>query len=169
MTTLALRTATPEDAPLVAEIIRRSFAAQAELTGVNPEEHPSSVAFETAQIVLERMQDGEVAVLAHLDDQPVGSVRYKVDFDDSRKGHINRLAVLPVFRGQGHGQALMTSAENALRELGVRQIEIAIVADFDRLQAYYEHLGYTPTHKRPVHGLPFEVLFQLKHLSRPPA
>ena len=42
----------------------------------------------------------------------------------------------------GYGRAIMTAAENWLRERGVEKIQLLVRADNTRVQAFYETLDY---------------------------
>jgi ribosomal protein S18 acetylase RimI-like enzyme len=106
----------------------------------------------------------ERVVLAYLEDKPIGTIRFSIDLKDSQIGHINRLAVLPSCRGKEYGEQLMNFAEVNLIELGVKLIKIDIVAEFKKLQEYYERLGYSEVIKEGFQTLPFEVLFLRKNI-----
>lgn len=149
----------------VAEIVQSAFEAQAKILGMDCERHPFYAAFETAQMVLERMERGEKVVLGWLDGVPVGTVRYALDPEDADRGWINRLAVLPGHRGMGFGDELMAFAEKRLRELGVKTAHLALVAQFAGLRRYYESHGYGVYEQRKFDAVPFETLFMRKGLD----
>jgi ribosomal protein S18 acetylase RimI-like enzyme len=62
---------------------------------------------------------------------------------DGRKGWINRLAVLPEYRRQGHAVRLVGEAERVLRELGMTVIAALIEGGNDASLALFARLGYT--------------------------
>lgn len=76
------------------------------------------------------------------------------------------MAVIPEFRGFGYGNLLMDYTEMRLEEQGVKLIELSIVAKFEKLQRFYERLGYIPKDKKSFPSLPFEVLFKTIMLIR---
>ena len=77
-----------------------------------------------------------------------------------------RLGVVPGYRGRGLGVELMVYAENYLTKRGAASIELSIVADFLRLQGFYERLGYVASGARSVENLPFQVMSLEKHTAR---
>jgi ribosomal protein S18 acetylase RimI-like enzyme/SAM-dependent methyltransferase len=163
---LTIRTATEADAPVIASIIGESFRTQAELLGISRTDYPNYVAYETEASVRSRLDSGTHIALAAQGDQVVGtvsSVRRHGSFE------ITRLAVLPAQRGKGYGRELMEYAEKRLVALGAAAVEISIVAKFQRLQAYYEQLGYLAVESKRVPSLPFELLYMRKLLETPPA
>jgi hypothetical protein len=61
----------------------------------------------------------------------------------------------------------MAYAEQYLLTNGAAVLELSIVAQFERLQTYYEGLGYSTTDQRRVSSLPFDLLFLVKRLREP--
>ena len=58
-------------------------------------------------------------------------------------------------RSRGYGAALMREVERLARERGAARIELTTNAQRDRARAFYERLGYTPSHvgmKRYIGG-----------------
>lgn len=149
----------------ISHIIRNSFKKQAELLGIRKEEYPNFVAFETVEGVQNRIKNGDHIVIAYYEDEPIGTISYKIDSKQLDKGYIKRLAVLPEFRGNKYGELLMDYAETWLKKNQISRIELSIVAQFDRLQRYYERLGYIPRERKSFSSLPFEVLYMEKTIK----
>ncbi len=61
---------------------------------------------------------------------------------DGRKGWINRLAVLPKCQRMGVGGTMVREAERRFRELGLEIYSCLIMADNERSQQMFAHLGY---------------------------
>ncbi len=74
-----------------------------------------------------------------VDGQLVGAV---VATHDSRKGWINRLAVDPDHRRQGHGVRLIAAAEEVLREQGMHVIAALVESDNPASLALFQKAGY---------------------------
>lgn len=74
-----------------------------------------------------------------VDGQLVGVV---VATHDSRKGWINRLAVDPNHRRQGHGARLIAAAEEELREQGMCVIAALVESDNPVSLALFRKVGY---------------------------
>ena len=65
---------------------------------------------------------------------------------DGHRGWINYLAVHPDFQKKGHGQGIMNSAETRLRELGCPKINLQIRTGNDKIESFYQKLGFTKDH-----------------------
>lgn len=163
---LVVRPALESEAAVVASLIRESFAGQAEALRLSPADCPDYVAFETNSGVQRRMAAGCEVVLAYSGRMTVGTISYDHS-GGAGLGEIMRLAVLPSHRRNGYGRRLMRYAERRLVNAGATAARLSIVAQFTKLQAYYETLGYVGTVRTKVSGLPFELLFMEKQLAPP--
>ena len=76
---------------------------------------------------------------SEVDGQLVGAV---IVTHDSRKGWINRLAVDPAYRRQGHAGRLIAAAEAVLREQGMHVIAALIESDNDASLALFRKTDY---------------------------
>jgi ribosomal protein S18 acetylase RimI-like enzyme len=61
---------------------------------------------------------------------------------DGHRGWVYYVAVDPEQRGKGHGRAIMTAAEDWLRERGIAKLMLMVRPDNAKVQAFYETLGY---------------------------
>lgn len=105
--------------------------------------------------------DGENChyILALDDIYPVATCRWFA----VREGvaEIGRVVVLPEYRGQHLGQAVVAEAEKWMREAGFRKVEISSrvnVADF------YEKMGYCFNESGKAHHDTFECVYMEKEL-----
>lgn len=64
----------------------------------------------------------------------------------ARRAQIEGVRVAADRRGQGLGAAMMADAEARAREAGCRLIQLTSNAARGRARAFYERLGYTPSH-----------------------
>ena len=153
--------ATKVDANTVAGIIRLSFRRQAEILDIQEAKYPNYVAFETEDSVRKRIARGDKVVLGRCAVESIATVSYSLS-ENGEKGEVKRLAVVPNHRARGYGAILMRYAEDKLVDLGAIELEVSIVASFDRLRKYYESLEYQPTGVKTFPSLPFKVLFLRK-------
>jgi ribosomal protein S18 acetylase RimI-like enzyme len=61
---------------------------------------------------------------------------------DGHRGWVYYVAVDPDCRGKGFGRAIMTSAEQWLRERGIAKLQLLVRGDNAKVQAFYETLDY---------------------------
>jgi ribosomal protein S18 acetylase RimI-like enzyme len=62
---------------------------------------------------------------------------------EGHRGWINYLAVLPEFRKQGIGRAIMQEAEKQLKELGCPKINLQVRSSNKEVIAFYQSIGFT--------------------------
>jgi GNAT superfamily N-acetyltransferase len=135
-----LRTATLEDAELIARLTRECWAGKP----ANSSGHR-----ETAASVRENLQDGE-AIIMELAGKPVGSVRfypvYTVLPDGSRAGpvalEVGRLGILPEHRGRGLSTWLMNEVTMRATLRGIQELRLAVRQDEPGLLAFYKRQGF---------------------------
>lgn len=151
-----------EDGKIISMLIQESFKRQAELLNISESDYPDYVAFETEEMARNRIINTQVKIL-FVDAEPIGTIgSYKKD----EIGNIERLAILPRFRGNDYGKLLLEKTETELFNNGCKVINLSIVASFKRLQKYYEQNGYSCNDKKRFPSLPFEVLFLSKNIKQ---
>ncbi|MGB5837334.1 MAG: GNAT family N-acetyltransferase [Albidovulum sp.] len=64
----------------------------------------------------------------------------------SRRAQVESVRVAAHCRGRGIGAALMADAEARARAAGCRLLQLTTNATRDRARAFYERLGFTPSH-----------------------
>ena len=126
----------PEEAPLVRDLMLAAFAEYNQVLTV-----PSSALSETVEDVAEHIRLGG-AVLARVAGEAVGSGRYELRDDHV---YIGRLSVLPAFRGEGIGEAMMLAMEQRGLHAGRTEARIGVRTMLPRNIALYERLGYVVT------------------------
>jgi len=94
----------------------------------------------TGKLLVARSPDGERRI--------VGFVTFLVKTDqyevDCRRGLVENLYVVPDRRGEGIGSALLTRAEQRLREAGAEVISLEAMADNEAARRFYRRHGYEP-------------------------
>lgn len=172
------------DLAAAASVIRRSFADVASRFGLTVENCPGNGAFiqeETLRRDLARgvamyglfMRDGLCGFVAA---KPKSHARRPLrdtaacgnsaalpipspSTDGASVWYLEKLAVLPGYRGGGHGSALLARALDHMRGAGANLVSIGVIADNLPLVAWYERRGFVCTQTRVFATLPFTVQY----------
>lgn len=149
--------------PLCARVIRTSFATVADTFGLTRENCPGHTAFITEQQLQKRFAAGEQMYICLLSDQPAGFFALCPKADG--RVELENLAVLPPYRHQGMGGAMLGfAAETAKEKLGTQQLMIGIMDENVPLRRWYEKHSFACTGRRRFAHLPFTVSFWQKTL-----
>jgi len=81
-------------------------------------------------------EDEAVHFVAYLDGEPVGAARLRAHDDDAK---VERVAVLPAHRGEGHGAAIMREVEGVA---AARDYARVVLHAQTRAAGFYDRLGY---------------------------
>ena len=73
--------------------------------------------------------------------------------------YLERLAVLPEYRGQGYGTRLARHAMASAQKKGAARMSIGIVAAQTELKQWYDRLGFKEGETKGFDHLPFMVTF----------
>jgi ribosomal protein S18 acetylase RimI-like enzyme len=130
---LRVRRAREDEAEIVHRVTQAAFE---EYRGLLPVE--SGALSESVQDVHNALKEGG-AILAVLDDEPVGAARWLREPDGL---YVGRVAVLPTYRRQGIASALMRFLEDLAPELGADAIRIGVRESLPNNLKLYQALGY---------------------------
>ncbi len=84
-------------------------------------------------------EDPGMFLCARAGDRMVGTI---MGSSDGRKGYINRLAVIPEYRGKGIAKALIMAIEDHLNSLGLRIITVLIEDASKESMSLFRSRGY---------------------------
>jgi ribosomal protein S18 acetylase RimI-like enzyme len=91
---------------------------------------------------------GERVYLARAGDSVVGFVMFHVETgayeQDTTRGVVDNVYVVPAHRDRGIGSRLLDAAEAALAEGDVETVGISVLADNEAARRLYERRGYSP-------------------------
>jgi tRNA threonylcarbamoyladenosine biosynthesis protein TsaE len=128
-----IRVATAADSAVVADLIRRAFAAQPRPT--NP---PSSALKETVATVAAHLERGGGAVLER-GGIVVGAVLWEVE-DDAL--YISRISVDPAYRRQGIARALVGETEREARRRGLLRMTLGVRLELEENRELFRSCGF---------------------------
>ena len=134
-----VRPATPDDVPVVDELVRAAYEHYVPRIGREPK--PMTVDY--AQVVEQGQTWVAVEQEAGRQDRLVG-VLVLEHADDHVL--VENLAVLPQAQGAGIGGRLLAHAEEQARARGVRQVRLYTHELMTENRAYYPRRGYRETH-----------------------
>ncbi|AIQ18301.1 hypothetical protein H70357_17580 [Paenibacillus sp. FSL H7-0357] len=154
-----IRKAAVKDGITVSKIITESFKRRTELLQVSETEYPNHVAFETERMAITRINNSTVKIL-FVNDEPIGTIGTR---QEGEIGIIDRLAILPSYRGENYGRLLLEHSENELFNNDCTEIHISLVASYQNLRRFYVEHGYTCISSTTLSGLPCEVLSLRKY------
>lgn len=158
-----IRQAQLDDSLLLAGLIRSSFldvARRFGLTEQNAPRHPSNC---TQEWIVTAMGKGVRHYILEREGSACGCAA--LEQINMEVCYLERLCVLPEFRAQGFGSALVNHVIGFGRGLKADRLEIGIIAADTRLRNWYEHLGFTLTRTAHFAHLPFEVAFLVHELK----
>jgi ribosomal protein S18 acetylase RimI-like enzyme len=92
-----------------------------------------------ADIALARKNANATILLGRENDRIVASAMVG---HDGHRGWVYYVAVDPDWRGQGLGRAIMTAAEDWLRQAGIAKLQLLVRRDNAKASAFYETIGY---------------------------
>jgi GNAT superfamily N-acetyltransferase len=136
-----LRTATLEDAALIARLTRECWVGKPA---------NSSGYTETTETVEKSLREGH-AIIMYLEGVPVGSVRWypimgestpEVTYYGAIAWEIGRLGILPAYRGRGLSTWLMNEIIIRATSSGIEELRLAVRTDEPGLLEFYKRQGF---------------------------
>jgi GNAT superfamily N-acetyltransferase len=83
------------------------------------------------------------------------------------RGYLGLLAVEPALQGRGLGKRLVAAAEDHLKRVGCRAVDLRVVSARSELLLFYERLGYAPTRTSPIpREIELKIPCHFIHLSK---
>lgn len=142
---------------ICADVIRRGFGTVAKDFGLTIENVPTNGAFiKTERLAADREKGNQMFVLTE-NETIVGFMQ--LERADDEKYYLQKISVLPECRHRGYGKELLRTANEKVRAVGGRKIEIAIIEENEQLKKWYIKNGFTHTGTRKFDHLPFTVGF----------
>lgn len=155
--TSAIVEATKRDIHLLARLIRAGFTDVAQRFALTPENCPKHPSNCTSAWIEKDLERGVHYFQLTIDGDAVGCVG--VEKAAAATCYMERLAVLPTYRGRGFGTILARHALGRAAALGVSTVGIGIIAADTGLKDFYKALGFEEGETKTFPHLPFEVAF----------
>ncbi len=146
-----------KDIDTLSNLVRISFTDVAQRFGLTPENCPKHPSNCTPHWIARDMERGVRYFILNPSGNPIGCVG--VEQASPGTCYMERLAVLPQYRGHGYGTILARYAMAQARSMGASRVEIGIIAADNGLKAFYTTLGFEEKQTATFAHLPFEVAF----------
>ncbi len=95
-------------------------------------------------VVVPLLRYGKVYAAVDEEGTPVACAYFMADMNNPENAYLMSVAVLPDFKGQNVGTALLEYALDGLKEYGITKVTLTVdPANFAALSVYREKLGFT--------------------------
>jgi len=160
---MIIKEASKTDIPVLLGILRKSFAGVAKRFNLTVDNCPKNLAFCTEQRIKDDFDRGLNYYILEDDGQSCGCVALEKAGSDVC--YLERLAVLPEHRKKGFGKTLVNHIFDTAQTMGMRRVEIAIIAEDAELKNWYEKFGFVEKETKKFDHLPFVVAFMFVELN----
>ena len=154
-----------KDIPECVQVIRNSFITVANEFGFSADNAPRFTAFAISadrlnyQLEIER----RVMIAYCLDSGKIIGY-YSLLWQDDHQCELNNLCVLPEYRHEGIGAALLHDASDRAQKEGCKKINIGIVEENQVLRKWYEDQGFLHIGTKKFDFFPFTCGYMEKGL-----
>lgn len=145
-------------------VLRRSFATVAEEYGLTEANASTNAAYMTIEKLKEYLKKPVHLYGLFTKGKLIGCVAIEESKSTKRLFYVERLAVIPEERHNGHGCTLMSYAIDQIKEKGGRAVSIGIMNNNKILKQWYEQMGFKENELKRFNHLPFEVCLMSKEL-----
>ena len=145
-------------------VIKESFRTVADELGFTPDNAPRFTAFATTEERLYQQLDNENRYMAafYLDNGKIAGY-YSLLWQENNECELNNLCVLPEYRHNDIGAALLDDAFGKAKREGCVKINIGIVEENKILRKWYEEHGFVHTGTKKFDFFPFTCGFMEKN------
>ncbi|MGJ7913819.1 GNAT family N-acetyltransferase [Neobacillus sp. LXY-1] len=146
------------DAPIIHDLMFKAFMEYKD------EVPPSSALEETVQSITSALIEVEKSIIAFVEDEPVGMVRFQLKEEGL---YFYRLSVIPEKQGQGIAKKLLASLEEYAHKNEISTILCKVRMTMPKNIQLYSSIGYSIDNEEVVHkpnGINIQVVSMLKKL-----
>lgn len=147
-----------------ARLLRESFATVAGEYGLTEELVPMNAAFTTVEKLRVFLERPVLLYGLLVEDVLIGCVAIQPVRGSKRDFSIERLAVSPGCRHQGHGGRLLSHACDSIRKRGAERALLGMMDTNKVLKEWYKSKGFRQIECRTFSHLPFRVCTMCKNL-----
>ncbi len=145
-----------KDIPECVQVIRSSFITVADEFGFSADNAPRFTAFAiSADRLYYQLENDNRLMAAYCLDSGKIIGYYSLLWQDDRQCELNNLCVLPEYRHEGIGAALLRDAFDRAKKEGCEKISIGIVEENRVLRKWYEDQGFIHIGTKKFDFFPF--------------
>ena len=148
-----------------ARVIACSFGTVAKDFGLIADNSPTNPAFLTPAKLSEYLKKPASLYGLVCDEAMIGCVAIEKSKREPNTFYVERLAVMPPHRHNGHGKALIDFAIDMIQKAGGRGASIGIMNQNKPLKDWYLRQGFVERGCKRFEHLPFEVCFMFKSIE----
>ncbi|WP_245308329.1 GNAT family N-acetyltransferase [Halalkalibacter urbisdiaboli] len=149
-------TSKQEDAQIIHRLMHQAFQEY------HASEPPSTALEETVESIQNALNQGEQAIIAYEDHEPIAMVRFRYVNEGL---YFYRLSVLPTKQGKGIAKKLVHQLEIFASERGVKQVFCKVRKDILRNIHLYQRLGYSVCQEERTNHPKLTIVTMSKKLS----
>lgn len=140
-----------------ARVIRESFATVADEFGLTCDNCPTNGAFTEAKHLRSDLGNGNQLFGVFLGRKMIGF--FELVYKENQQAFLEKVAIIPDERGNKYGEFILNNARKIAQNDQMKQINIGIIKENNRLKEWYQRNGYQIVCSENFSHLPFEVLY----------
>lgn len=153
-----------KDIPECISVIRESFMTVARQFDITPENAPAFTAYATDEAkILHWMDNQHRPMYGYFSDGKLAGY-YNLYLPGDNECELGSLCVLPDYRHDGIGDALLNDSIERAKSLGCTKMNLSIVEENTVLRAWYEAHGFTHTGTKKFDFFPFTCGYLEKNI-----
>ncbi len=153
-----------KDIPECISVIRESFMTVARQFDITPENAPAFTAYATDEAkILHWMDNQHRPMYGYFSDGKLAGY-YNLYLPGDNECELGSLCVLPDYRHDGIGDALLNDSIERAKSLGCTKMNLSIVEENTVLRAWYEAHGFTHIGTKKFDFFPFTCGYLEKNI-----
>lgn len=153
-----------KDIPECISVIRESFMTVARQFDITPENAPAFTAYATDEAkILHWMDNQHRPMYGYFSDGKLAGY-YNLYLPGDNECELGSLCVLPDYRHDGIGDALLNDSIERAKSLGCTKMNLSIVEENTVLRAWYEAHGFTHIGTKKYDFFPFTCGYLEKNI-----
>ena len=150
-----IRQITKQDIPECVEVIRASFLTVGKEFNITPENAPLFTAYATDEAKVNFWMDEQKRPMYGYFENGKMVGYYNLAIPSDNECELGSLCVLPEYRHNGIGEALLNDSIMRAKALGLSKMNLSIVEENTVLRKWYENHGFTHVGTKVFDFFPF--------------